>query len=66
MPTSRYDVATAGWLNLLQDQTHASQYSLALMTQLKEEVLHTLRERSRTALAQQAKESDQRLADLRQ
>ena len=45
MPNSRYDVATVGWLNLLQDQALSSHQSRALMTQLKEEVLHTFRER---------------------
>ncbi len=64
MPTSRYEVATVGWLNLLQDQALTSQHSRALMTQLKEEVLHTLRERWNTALARQAKEAEGRLAEL--
>ncbi|MEO8325496.1 MAG: hypothetical protein ABI618_06585 [Nitrospirota bacterium] len=39
MPTSRYEVATVGWLDLLQDQALSSPHSRALMTQLKEEVL---------------------------
>jgi FAD/FMN-containing dehydrogenase len=65
MPTSRYDTAAAGWLNLLQDQALSSQQSRALMMQLKEEVLHTLRERWNTALAQQAKEAEGRLAEVR-
>ena len=39
--------------------------SRALMTQLKEEVLHTLRERWDTALARQAKEAEGRLAEIR-
>src|SRR5688500_1873641 len=37
MPTSRYDVATVGWLNLLQDHALASPHSRALMMQLKAE-----------------------------
>jgi hypothetical protein len=64
MPTSRYDTATVGWLNLLQDQALSSHQSRALMTQLKEEVLHTLRERWSTALAHQAKEAEGRLAGV--
>ena len=65
MPSSRYDVATVGWLNLLQDQALSPQQSRALMTQLKEEVLHTLRERWDTGLARQGKEAEGRLAELR-
>lgn len=42
MPTSRYDVATRGWLNLLQDSTSSSVSSQALRAQLRQEVLHTL------------------------
>ncbi|ULA66367.1 MAG: hypothetical protein LZF62_50357 [Nitrospira sp.] len=42
MPTSRYDVATLGWLNLLQDSTSSSASSQALRAQLRQEVLHTL------------------------
>jgi hypothetical protein len=42
MPTSRYDVATLGWLNLLQDSTSSSVSSQALRAQLRQEVLHTL------------------------
>jgi len=42
MPTSRYDVATLGWLNLLQDSTSSSLSSQALRAQLRQEVLHTL------------------------
>lgn len=64
MPTSRYDVATVGWLSLLQDQALPSQHSRALMTQLKEEVLHTLRERWDIALARQAKEAEGRVAEV--
>ena len=65
MPTSRYDVATIGWLNLLQDTALSSHHSRALKSQLKEEVLHILRERWNTALARQTKETEGRLADLR-
>jgi hypothetical protein len=63
MPTSRYDAATVGWLSLLQDQALSSQHSRALMTQLKEEVLHTLKDRSRAVIAD-GKDADRRLADL--
>ncbi len=42
MPTSRYDLATQGWLNLLQDSTLSSVSSQALRAQLRQEVLHTL------------------------
>lgn len=42
MPTSRYDVATLGWLNLLQDSALSSVSSQALRAQLRQEVLHTL------------------------
>jgi hypothetical protein len=65
MPSSRYDVATIGWLTVLQDKALASQHSRALKSQLKEEVLHTLRERWNAALARQTKETEGRLADLR-
>jgi hypothetical protein len=65
MPTSRYDAAAVGWLNLLQDNALASPHSRALMTQLKEEVLHTLKERWTTTLAHQTKETDRRVVDLR-
>jgi hypothetical protein len=64
MPSSSYDVATVGWLNLLQDQALSSQHSRALMTQLKQQVLNTLRERWNTALAHQAKAAEGRFAEL--
>lgn len=42
MPDSRYDLATQGWLNLLQDFTLSSVSNQALRAQLRQEVLHTL------------------------
>ena len=42
MPGNRYDLATQGWLNLLQDSTLSSVSSQALRAQLRQEVLHTL------------------------
>ena len=42
MPTIRYDVATLGWLNMLQDSALSSVSSQALRAQLRQEVLHTL------------------------
>lgn len=45
MPGNRYDVATTGWLNLLQDTAPSSDHNKALMVQLKQEVLHNLLER---------------------
>jgi hypothetical protein len=65
MPTSRYDAAIVGWIDLLQDQALASPHSRALMMQLKEEVLHTLTERSTPVLAKQGKKAGLRPADLR-
>jgi hypothetical protein len=65
MPASRYDAAIVGWLDLLQDPALASPHSRALMTQLKEEVLHTLTERYTPPLAQQGKKAGLRPADLR-
>ena len=45
MPNSRYEAATTGWLNLLQDTAPSSKHHQALMVQLKQEVLHNLLER---------------------
>ncbi len=42
MPKSRYDAATIGWLNLLQDLAVYSLSSKAVRAQLRQEVLHTL------------------------
>jgi hypothetical protein len=64
MPNSRYEIATTGWLNLLQDTAPSSIYSKALMGQLKQEVLHNLLERSDLATVRSAKEHDRRVAEL--
>jgi len=64
MPNSRYDAATIGWLNLLQDTAPSTAYSKALLAQLKREVLHNLLERSDLSVARSAKEHDRRVAEL--
>lgn len=64
MPNSRYEAATTGWLNLLQDTAPSSIYSKALMGQLKQEVLHNLLERSDLTTVRSAKEHDRRVAEL--
>ena len=64
MPNSRYDAATIGWLNLLQDTAPSSIYSKALMSQLKQEVLHNLLERSDLTAGRSVKEHDRRVAEL--
>ena len=45
MPNSRYEGATTGWLNLLQDTAVSTSQNKALMVQLKHEVLHHLLDR---------------------
>ena len=64
MPNSRYDAATTGWLNLLQDTAPSSVYSKALLVQLKQEVLHNLLERSDLATVRSVKEHERRVAEL--
>ncbi len=64
MPTSRYDAATIGWLNLLQDPAVSSVASKALRVQLRQEVLHTLLGRSDLSTARNMKERDTRIAEL--
>lgn len=64
MPNSRYDVATIGWLNLLQDPAISSIASKALRVQLRQEVLHTLLGRSDLTTARNMKERDLRVAEL--
>ncbi len=64
MPNSRYDAATTGWLNLLQDTAPSSTYSKALLVQLKQEVLHNLLERSELTTVRSVKEHDRRVAEL--
>ena len=65
MPNSRYEAATTGWLNLLQDTAPASNHHQALMSQLKQEVLHNLMDRSDLAAVRSVKEHDRRVADLK-
>lgn len=64
MPNSRYEVATMGWLNLLQDASLSSNLNKALMVQLKQEVLHNLLDRSEMATARPIKDHDHRVAEL--
>ena len=64
MPNSRYDAATTGWLNLLQDTAPSSLYSKALLGQLKQEVLHNLLERSDLTTVRSVKDHDRRVAEL--
>lgn len=64
MPNSRYEVATMGWLNLLQDASLPSNHNKALMIQLKQEVLHNLLDRSEIATARSVKDHDRRVAEL--
>ncbi len=65
VPSGRYDAATIGWLNLLQDTAPSSIYSKALMTQLKQEVLHNLLDRPDFTAGRSVKEHDRRVAELR-
>ncbi|MCC6964687.1 MAG: hypothetical protein IT391_00200 [Nitrospira sp.] len=64
MPNSRYEIATIGWLNLLQDASLSSSHNKALMVQLKQEVLHNLLDRSEMATAKPVKDHDRRVAEL--
>lgn len=64
MPTSRYDAATIGWLNLLQDTAVSSMASKALRGQLRQEVLHTLLGHPDLTSARNMKERDLRVAEL--
>jgi hypothetical protein len=64
MPNSRYDAATIGWLNLLQDPAVSSMASKALRVQLRQEVLHTLLGRVDLTTARTIKERDLRVAEL--
>lgn len=64
MPNSRYDAATVGWLNLLQDPAVSSPGSKALRVQLRQEVLHTLLGRADLTTARSVKERDVRVAEL--
>lgn len=65
MPNNRYDAATTGWLNLLQDTAPSSVHSKALMIQLKQEVLHNLLERSDLTTVKSVKDHDRRVAELK-
>ncbi len=64
MPKSRYDVATSGWLNLLQDPALSSNATTALRAQLRQEVLHTLLGRPALMTGRRTKERDLRIAEL--
>lgn len=64
MPNSRYEAATTGWLNLLQDASLSSNQNKALMVQLKQEVLHNLLDRSDLTTARTVKDHDRRVAEL--
>ncbi len=64
MPNSRYDVATMGWLNLLQEPAPSSSSSKALRVQLRQEVLHTLLGRADLMTGRSTKEHDVRIAEL--
>ncbi len=64
MPNSRYDVATLGWLNLLQEPARSSMSSTALRVQLRQEVLHTLLGRADLMTGRTTKERDLRVAEL--
>ncbi|MCS6291419.1 MAG: hypothetical protein H8K10_20945 [Nitrospira sp.] len=65
MPNSRYEAATTGWLNLLQDTVPSSKHHQALMVQLREEVLHNLLERSDLTALRTIKDHDRRVAELK-
>jgi hypothetical protein len=65
MPNSRYEAATTGWLNLLQDTAPSSKHHQALMVQLKQEVLHNLLERSDLTALRTVKDHDRRVAELK-
>lgn len=64
MPNSRYEVATKGWLNLLQDASLSSNHNKALMIQLRQEVLRNLLDRSEIATARAVKDQDRRVVEL--
>ncbi len=64
MPKSRYDMATIGWLNLLQDPALSSNSTKALRAQLRQEVLHTLLGRTDLMTGRSLKERDLRVAEL--
>lgn len=69
MPNSRYDSATTGWLNLLQDSASSSSESRALLVQLKQDVLLKLlehRDGIDGIVEQSAEEHDRRIAELNQ
>lgn len=64
MPKSRYDGATIGWLNLLQDPALSSSSTKALRAQLRQEVLHTLLGHPDLMTGRSLKERDVRVAEL--
>lgn len=65
MPNSRYEAATTGWLNLLQDTAPSSKHHRALMVQLRQEVLHNLMEHSDLTVLRTGKDHDRRVAELK-
>lgn len=64
MPNSRYDSATTGWLNLLQDRASSSSESKAVLGQLKQQVLLKLLEHRGGIVTQGTEAHDRRIAEL--
>ena len=67
MPESRYDSATTGWLQLLQDRASSSSESKAVLLQLKQQVLLKLLEHreGREGLVEQHTDAyEKRIAEL--
>ncbi|HMV58363.1 MAG TPA: hypothetical protein PKD38_14280, partial [Nitrospira sp.] len=64
MPNSRYDSATTGWLNLLQDRASSSSESKAVLGQLKQQVLLKLLEHRGGIVAQGTEAQNRRIAEL--
>ncbi|HMZ54954.1 MAG TPA: hypothetical protein PKV55_10905 [Nitrospira sp.] len=64
MPNSRYEGATTGWLNLLQDTAVSTSQNKALMVQLKHEVLHHLLDRGDLTASRAVKDHERRVAEL--
>lgn len=64
MPNSRYEGATTGWLNLLQDASVSSPHHRALMVQLRHEVLRHLLERPDLTAVRAIKDHERRVAEL--
>lgn len=64
MPTGRYAASSTRWLSLLQDSAPSSSYTRVLYAQLRQEVLHSLLDRTYPVVSRRAKETDRRLAGL--